>query len=1221
MPRAITKTTTETLWCISIGVSQYQDKTLNPLPYSMTDCQGFAKAIEKATAKKFPKQEIIIYHENALKPNLSEIRASLDKIVANANSQDTIIFYFAGHGVPDNHSSQALLCLADTQRTNILNTGLAMQELLEKLASAKASQQLIILDACHSGSLTLRQSLTPNLLKQLQQASSKQSFYALLSCDQDQESYEFPQLEHGLFTYYLIRGLQGEAVDNNGEIEVNSLYKYVYHQTLQYIDKLNLRRRLVNKRKRSYGETDSLYQEQKLQTPKLIVEAVGELVLAKQLITDTQNKPLRQALIIDGYQDSKNTQLISKTLINAGNFDLKYWHSQVRDLPNVRDAINDCLSLQQPRDKLSTALLYLRGTIEENTLGESLFVINDDIKLSRTWLRQQLRSSEIAQQIIILDVVGVETLHVMSLQNWITDLQPEGTANQCLIAGASSIENQEEFTQALLKTLSNANSQTGLSVAQLITGMQEELAASNIWRDFFLAGIQGVIEVLPPSSAQKLQAVDLGICPYLGLRAFTDSDAQYFYGRETLTQQLINEINQNSFLAVVGASGSGKSSVVQAGLIANLKLGKQLPTSSEWWIKCFRPGENPMLALAQVMLDKDNKTDTKRQLLEYEGLLHLGCEGFVYWLRQRPEPTLLLVIDQFEELFTLAPDSTQQFLQILLEALEYAPDKFKLIITLRADFIAPCLEIPALAKHLQTASVLVPPSLSENDYHQVIEKPAQQVGLNVEPGLVELLLQDLQDSSGDLPLLQFVLEQLWEYRSRDASLTIQAYREKIGGIKGALERKAQAVYDDLTDQEKDIAQWIFLTLTQLGEGTEDTRRKVTKTSLFESQYPQILVEATLQKFIEAKLIVVSQDEIIIPQSRAVKSSDPDIESQLELLKAEVTVEVTHEILIRHWSTLRWWLTENRERLYQQQRLEKKAREWEQKGKSPDFLLQKIQLTEAEAFVQKYSAYLRPLEQQYIQQSIKARLFQRLRIGGFIGSAAAVILGFGLFAWQQQQQSQLAQLVRYASFKTITKDIANQISSSLPKLLETANTNQRKGELSKALDDYRQIIFISNNLQIITNKNKINNLNNLTKSAETSLSKIIAKTQLTQLELELKAGNFGKLQTPDFALFENQYTGALKLTYAILLREQGAKADINNDGYLTEGEQALLPCQTLKDLEQLWRKYTQNRCSWRLFSDARLQPDCKELGGFTLTLTIFGGPNVYLAEKRFNQCQL
>lgn len=101
---------------------------------------------------------------------------------------------------------------------------------------------------------------------------------------------------------------------------------------------------------------------------------------------------------------------------------------------------------------------------------------------------------------------------------------------------------------------------------------------------------------------------------------------------------------------------------------------------------------------------------------------------------------------------------------------------------------------------------------------------------------------------------------------------------------------------------------------------------------------------------------------------------------------------------------------------------------------------------------------------------------------------------------------------------------------------------------------------------------------ISKTAETSLSKIITQTQLPQLERQLKANNFGKLQTPDFALFENQYTGALKVTYAILMREQGSKADINNDGYLTEGEQALLPCQTLKEIEQLWRKYTQNRCS-------------------------------------------
>jgi hypothetical protein len=302
-------------------------------------------------------------------------------------------------------------------------------------------------------------------------------------------------------------------------------------------------------------------------------------------------------------------------------------------------------------------------------------------------------------------------------------------------------------------------------------------------------------------------------------------------------------------------------------------------------------------------------------------------------------------------------------------------------------------------------------------------------------------------------------------------------------------------------------------------------------------------------------------------------------------------------------------------LYQQQRLEKKAKEWEQRGKNSDFLLQKVQLTEAEAFIQKYADYLRPLEREYIKQSINARRNQRLRVGSFIGSAVATIVGFGIFAWQQQQLSQLAQLVRYASFKTMTPDMAKSISRSLPQLLENANLNQRNGEITKALDDYRQIVFISNSLQPKVKNNTI-----ITKS-EASLSKIITQTQLPQLERELKANNFGKLEKPDFALFENQYTGALRVTYATLMREQGAKADINNDGYLTEGEQLLLPCQTLKEIEELWRKYTQNRCSWRRGSDLHLQPDCKELGGQTLTSAVFWQPTIYLVKQRFDQCQL
>uniref|UniRef100_A0ACD5H0G5 Uncharacterized protein n=1 Tax=Desertifilum tharense IPPAS B-1220 TaxID=1781255 RepID=A0ACD5H0G5_9CYAN len=174
---------------------------------------------------------------------------------------------------------------------------------------------------------------------------------------------------------------------------------------------------------------------------------------------------------------------------------------------------------------------------------------------------------------------------------------------------------------------------------------------------------------------------------------------------------------------------------------------------------------------------------------QVEGILHLGVDNFVYFLRSRPEPVLVLVVDQFEELFTLSSrQQRQQFLELVLGALQYARDRLKVVITLRADFLSHALELPGLSEAIQKSSIFVPPQLSAEAYREAIVNPAEQVGLEVEPELIDILLRELDNASGDLPLLEFVLEQLWEHR-QNAQLTLNAYLNAIGGLQGALERK------------------------------------------------------------------------------------------------------------------------------------------------------------------------------------------------------------------------------------------------------------------------------------------------------------------------------------------------------------------------------------------------------------------------------------------------
>jgi len=996
------------LWLMLVGVNQYQDEQLPILHYSAVDCQGLAEALVDATSQ-FTQKEVKIYHDFALQlPSLENVRVTLQQITAAAKPIDTVLFYFSGHGMLDPNTQQAFLCLADTKKSNLLNTGLALQELLQLLGNCDAQNQLVWLDACHSGGMTLRGATAepllnpiPQFVAVLQQVAAKsKGFYALLSCDMNQQSWEFPGLEHGVFTYYLMKGLQGEAADSQGVISADSLYRYVYHQTLQHIDKTNQQLRLINQQKRGKGDTQ-LFQEYPLQTPKRIVEGVGELIIGARREKALSRLHRRVGVVVEGLSGSQITLEISKCLGNSGDFELEYLQATKVTANDVKEAIARHLHSRE----VETIILYLRGRIEETEAWEGL-VLGEDIRIKRSWLKQQLRRCR-AKQIVILDCPIVETQssppsphtphtppsqgearRVASLQNWIEDLLLDSQQGQCLIACASPPEESERFAQTFLDSLMTADVTSGMSAAGAIANMQLSLAGTGIPLQVWLSGAQGIIEIKRAKTdghrLEQTAGLDLGVCPYMGLSAFSEEDTQYFYGRETLTQQLLHQLAHSSFLAVVGASGSGKSSIVQAGVIPALRLGKQIPSSQQWWIKSIRPGGSPLEGLEQWLLageilsrgeewgvgcgvwgveDKKASVSPISSTAQPKSPLaplhptphtpHPTVEEFVYWIRSLPYSVVVLVVDQFEELFTQAiAAERERFLELVLGAVKYASDRFKLVITLRADFIASCLEVPALAQALQESSVLVSPQLSLDDYRRVIVNPAQQVGLKVESELVEVLLRELNHSAGDLALLEFVLEQMWQHRVA-GELTLQVYQQQLNGIKGALERSCQTVYESLDSQAQECAKWIFLSLTQLGEGTEDTRRRVFKSELIVKKYPTYLVERTLKALTDAKLVVVD-------------------------LAEAVTVEVAHDILIRYWSTLRGWLEENRDRLRKQRQIEQASQLWLQSGQQSDFLLQGVRLAEAEDLYLTWTDELSADVQGFIKGCLALRERQQLQ---------------------------------------------------------------------------------------------------------------------------------------------------------------------------------------------------------------------------------------------------
>ncbi len=507
------------LWLLLVGVNDYQDIGLPSLRYPALDCQGLEQSLIKAT-EGFPNKEIVVHHDFASKtPILKNIRESLKKIVFYSQPDDSIMLYFSGHGMLDPSTQEAVLCFSDTNQNNLLNTGLPMQELVEILSKSPAKQQLLCLDTCHSGDMALLGSggsardaetpvsnSTPQLMSVLRQrASQSKGFCALLSCDRGQKSWEFPELGHGVFTYYLMQGLSGEAADTTGFIDADGLYKYVYRQTVQYIDKLNYQVRLINQQKLARGDS-KLYPEYPLQTPKRIVEGVGELIVGYKPKKENRQSQLRRAFVVDGLLNRDSSNKLSLLLAGAGGFEVECFHQQDKNWSDIQGEIQKFIQTTQELkaenhgiggvNNISTCLLYLRGCVKETEDGEGRLILGGGAYLSRSYFRRILRQAQKTQQIVILNLVSPDS-NLSTAQNWIEDLQCSAEYGQCLIITQTSFDKSEVFCQTLIESLAAANSQLGLPVAKWITQLQKLLQNKDINLKTWFSGTQAIIDILP----------------------------------------------------------------------------------------------------------------------------------------------------------------------------------------------------------------------------------------------------------------------------------------------------------------------------------------------------------------------------------------------------------------------------------------------------------------------------------------------------------------------------------------------------------------------------------------------------------------------------------------------------------------------------------------------------------------------------------------------------
>ena len=356
-------------------------------------------------------------------------------------------------------------------------------------------------------------------------------------------------------------------------------------------------------------------------------------------------------------------------------------------------------------------------------------------------------------------------------------------------------------------------------------------------------------------SAEEIAAI---ANPYKGLRAFGEADAEDFFGRETLVQELLGRMCEENhlgtgadlerFLAVIGPSGSGKSSAVKAGLIPAVRRGG-LPGSENWLITHMTPGAHPLEELEVALLRV--AVHPPASLLEQ---LQADPRGLLRAVRRiLPDDDvtdLLLVIDQFEELFTLVEDESVRthFLDSLVNAVLDPQSRLRLVITLRADFTDRPLQYADFGELVRQRTEFVMP-LSSEEMEAAINGPAHRVGLIPERELVKHIIRDVGEQPGALPLLQYALTELFE-RRQGRKLTLAAYEES-GGALSALGRRAEEIYTNLDPAEQETARQLFLRLITLGEGVEDTRRRVLQYALEDLAEITPRDENTLQRVIIA----------------------------------------------------------------------------------------------------------------------------------------------------------------------------------------------------------------------------------------------------------------------------------------------------------------------------------------------------------------------------------
>jgi WD40 repeat protein len=576
------------------------------------------------------------------------------------------------------------------------------------------------------------------------------------------------------------------------------------------------------------------------------------------------------------------------------------------------------------------------------------------------------------------------------------------------------------FTQTLREGLNPENYADGIVDShKLAKFVQERMAQTGQAPQCF----NSVRSILLTSKAPSKTFVN--DCPYRSLSYFSETlnDAQVFYGRTKLTQILVEHIKQQErLIAVFGASGSGKSSLIRAGLLYQLKLGQAIPGSNNWiYLEPFAPTNEPLVRLREVVIQSKElapifRRFKKRQSPNQEDQKNkISVQELATFLKENnaDQTPIILIVDQFEECFTMGnKETTTEFITFLTELIQTLPN-FYLIVGMRSDFRGRLREFPDFSQAIMGKINVA--HLNREEIEEAIAKPAEFVGLGIESSLKQQLINDVEDYPGSLPLLQYTLTELWhEARKQEEQfLRLQTYQD-LGGIEGTLEKRADAAYASLLPQEQTVAKRIFLELTQVGDRL-DTRRRISLGDLVNSHHSLEILDVVTQRLANDKNRLITRTEI-----------DEDISPISDnSLQSKIIIDVVHEALIRHWKLLGDWKQKYQNGMVIERRIEELAQEWEKGGRKNKELYPASKWGIIEGYLKEFGEWgmLDGIAEKFITESLQHNKVVRVYwISGWAAvsllllSASVISVWFGL-----DSQTQKANALKQES---IAKEKAN-----------------------------------------------------------------------------------------------------------------------------------------------------------------------------------------------------